>query len=215
MPVCRASWADHSTALRLIRSLSWIRLANCAALGCRARRRFRHWQPDDIAQRRFLSSNCYRLSSRQFLRRENHLGRQRPCARWLPGQSDGSFLCHRRPRMVAYRTDIQLQHGRGGKLSSWYARTGRYYGCNDQAWRHRRRGHRGHAVGQLDGTFRVPLRKLRNHQHTDLRTCPTGCGAPFTETVGYDVKLQTHTATFGFAYKFSDPLVASAAAPLV
>ena len=51
--------------------------------------------------------------------------------------------------------------------------------------------------------------------NTDLRTCPTGCGAPFTETVGYDVKLQTHTATFGFAYKFSDPLVASAAAPLV
>jgi outer membrane immunogenic protein len=51
--------------------------------------------------------------------------------------------------------------------------------------------------------------------NTDLRTCPTGCGAPFTETVGYDVKLQTHTATFGFAYKFGDPLVASAAAPLV
>jgi outer membrane immunogenic protein len=52
--------------------------------------------------------------------------------------------------------------------------------------------------------------------NTDLRTCPTGCGPPFTETVGYDVKVQTHTVTFGLAYKFSDPSVASASAsPLV
>jgi outer membrane immunogenic protein len=49
--------------------------------------------------------------------------------------------------------------------------------------------------------------------NTDLRTCPTGCGLPFTETVGYDVKVQTHTATFGLAYKFGDPSVASASAP--
>jgi outer membrane immunogenic protein len=52
--------------------------------------------------------------------------------------------------------------------------------------------------------------------NTDLRTCPaSGCGAAFTETVGYNVKVQTHTATFGLAYEFSDPVLASAAAPLV
>jgi outer membrane immunogenic protein len=50
--------------------------------------------------------------------------------------------------------------------------------------------------------------------NTDLRTCP-GCVPPFSQTVGYNVKVQTNTATFGLAYKFSDPLLASAAAPLV
>jgi outer membrane immunogenic protein len=51
--------------------------------------------------------------------------------------------------------------------------------------------------------------------NTDVRNCIPGCPGPFSETVGYSVKVQTNTATFGLAYKFSDPLAASAAAPLV
>jgi outer membrane immunogenic protein len=50
--------------------------------------------------------------------------------------------------------------------------------------------------------------------NSDLRTCAPAC-APFSETVGYDVKMQTHTATFGLAYKFGDAAAAPAAAPLV
>jgi len=52
--------------------------------------------------------------------------------------------------------------------------------------------------------------------NSDLRTCPTGCGLPFTESVNYDVKLRTHTATFGIAYKFGDSSTTAlaSAAPL-
>jgi outer membrane immunogenic protein len=51
--------------------------------------------------------------------------------------------------------------------------------------------------------------------NTDVRSCVPGCPGTFIEAVGYNVKLQTNTVTFGLAYKFSDPLVAAAAAPLV
>jgi len=43
--------------------------------------------------------------------------------------------------------------------------------------------------------------------NTDVRTSVFG-----TQTVAYDVKVQTHTATFGLAYKFSDPYSAYASA---
>jgi outer membrane immunogenic protein len=40
--------------------------------------------------------------------------------------------------------------------------------------------------------------------NTDVRTSPAG-----VQTVNYDVKIQTHTATFGLAYKFGEPAKAS------
>ncbi len=51
--------------------------------------------------------------------------------------------------------------------------------------------------------------------NTDDRFCSAACGAPFTAVVTYDVKLRTHTATFGLAYKFGDSSKAwASAAPL-
>jgi outer membrane immunogenic protein len=51
---------------------------------------------------------------------------------------------------------------------------------------------------------------------TDTRTRASGALSPFTAT--YDVKVKTHTALFGLAYKFGDPLITEQAAsgyPLV
>jgi outer membrane immunogenic protein len=45
--------------------------------------------------------------------------------------------------------------------------------------------------------------------NTDVRTCPPGACAAITETVHYDLRLRTHTATLGIAYKFWDAPVAA------
>jgi outer membrane immunogenic protein len=50
--------------------------------------------------------------------------------------------------------------------------------------------------------------------YVDSRGCGAPCG-PFSETISYDVKVRTHTATFGLAYLFSDPTAASASATLL
>jgi outer membrane immunogenic protein len=46
--------------------------------------------------------------------------------------------------------------------------------------------------------------------NTDARACPSAaCFGPVTETVRYDLRLRTHTATIGIAYKFNDAPVAA------
>ena len=118
--------------------------------------------------------------------------------------------------MVAYRTDVQLQHRRIRNLPTRWDRTGRNYGCDDPAWRTVGAGIEAMLWANWMVRFEYRYANFGTISNTDLRTCPaSGCGAAFTETVGYNVKVQTHTATFGLAYEFSDPLVASAAAPLV
>jgi outer membrane immunogenic protein len=46
--------------------------------------------------------------------------------------------------------------------------------------------------------------------NTDARVCPSAaCFGPVTETVRYDLRLRTHTATIGIAYRFNDAPVAA------
>jgi outer membrane immunogenic protein len=46
--------------------------------------------------------------------------------------------------------------------------------------------------------------------NTDSRLCPSAaCFGPVTQTVTYDLRLRTHTATIGIPYKFNDAPVAA------
>ena len=73
-------------------------------------------------------------------------------------------------------------------------------------------GPRDRAVGQMAGACRISLCRLRNFV-IHGGALGNGSNVPaFASVDNVEVRLPTHTATFGLAYKFGDPVVSDQAA---
>ena len=85
-----------------------------------------------------------------------------------------------------------------GPMPARAIESGRHRQLRHQARLDSRRRHRNHAVVELARPRRIPLCRLGAISNTDTRTSSAGV----VETVLYELRVRTHTATFGLAYKF-------------
>ena len=113
-------------------------------------------------------------------------GSQSIVDRGRAGKSRGELLTHRGAHALKLGDGDELHADIGNRLDG-----------------RRRLG--GGRMGQLALAQRIPVRKLCTWANSDTRTCVNcnfGFGGLNILTVGSQVKLQTHTAMVGLAYKF-------------
>ncbi len=190
-------------------TLRWVQLAICASLGRRRGGRCRLCKSDERA-RRFSGSSCSdrgRPQRKRRSHRKGYVGCEPARPSRISGDTINPRLCDRRRRLAALRCDIDLRLQRlwqsvakvvsdsttkagwtvGGGLETvlwgnWLARA---------EYRYADFGTSSLQVARA-GTIGVP---------------PT----PFASSDNVDVRLHTHMATFGLAYKFGEPIVGDAA----